>query len=136
MRAVPPAGYTLNEVLITVAIIAIITSMVIPGFLRAVERGHWRGAQDVLLTLYAGEQVYEAVNRSYIDPVGCAPPWRCIYVDNPNGGVVTYTIDNASKTTFRATAARGDGRCMSLDQTKVITFNSGLGGCGAGWPQP
>ena len=136
MRAARPSGYTLSEVLITVAIIAIIASMAIPSFLRAVERGQWRGAQDVLLTIYAGEQVYEAVNGGYIEPAGCAPPWRCVYVDNPNGGVVTYTVDGVSKVAFRATAARGDGRCMSINQTKAIAFNSGLAGCVVGWPQP
>ena len=123
------AGFTLGAVLVTVGILAILASIAVPGYLKAVERGHWRGAQDVLLAIYAGEQVYEAVNDTYVDPAGCVapPPWQCIYVDNPNGGVVTYAV-NATKTTFSVTATRKAGVSMSIDQTKAIDTTA--------WPQP
>ena len=126
----PQAGFTLSEILITIAILAILASIALPGYLKAIERGYWRGAQDVLLVIYSGEQVYEAVNDTYVDPAGCVtpPPWKCVYMDNPNGGPVAYAVDNLNANiSFRATATR-NGKSMTIDETKVIDTK--------GWPQP
>jgi prepilin-type N-terminal cleavage/methylation domain-containing protein len=137
-------GYTLTEVMVTVLIIGIVASMALPGYQRTMERGYWRGAQDILRAIYAGEQVYETANDQYIDPANCNPAWRCIYMDDPNvggGTPVAFSVEVCNPPvcnppTFTATAFRGDGRCMSINQARVLALTSAAAGCSNPWPQP
>lgn len=134
------AGFTLNELLIAVVIVGILAGVALPQYRKTVERSYWRAAQDILETLYAGEQVYQAANDVYADPadpVACPPPenWRCIYMDNPNIASripVTFSLamNNAVvPPTFTATATRNGGPCDGLIQTvdQARTF-------GGDWP--
>ena len=134
-------GFTLMEVLMTVVLMGILASMAVPSYTRVVERGYWRSAQDILQTLYAGEQVYFTVNNAY----QAIPPgaWSTIYMDDPNTstpfvGRVTFTITAAGVgpgATFTATANRGGGRVMTMDQTHQLCTGPPATACGT-WPQP
>ena len=118
-------GFTLLETLITVTIIAIMASVAIPQYGRAVERGHYRTAQELLEAIYAGEQVYQTVNGTYVDPLTCATPWRCIYMDIPNSPStpVAYTGGGVSAAAFTATATYTPNR-----RTLTINQNHAEGG--------
>ena len=132
-------GFTLLEILVVVGILAILASTSLLGYRKAVERTYWRTAQDTLRAIYAGEQVYWTGVDSFIQPTGCAPAWQCIGMDNPNNAPnnpTQFVIDGATVAAFRATAARGDGRCMSIDQANAFATNSGLGGCTTDWSFP
>ena len=73
-------GFTLIEVLIAVTIVAILASVAVPNYTRAVERAYYRQARDMMLTVYAGEQVYFATNDVYYSP----GDWNQIFMDDPN----------------------------------------------------
>ncbi len=95
-------GFTLTEIMITVVVIGILASIAIPGYRRTVIRNKRQGAIDVLMTIYAGQQVFKAlrgqaqVPRSsgigspvdcfYVLPAftGDNAEWLQIYMDNPN----------------------------------------------------
>ena len=138
------SGFTLTEVMITVGILAILAAMAVPMYQKTMERSYWRGSQDMLQTVYAGEQVFWTANDTYTNPAACAPVWRCIYMDNPNTGSnmpVAFSVTSpggAWKTKFTSTASRGDGRCMKVTEaTRVVDTSGGsAAGCTKGWPQP
>lgn len=142
MRLARIRGYTMMELIVVVAILAIVAAAVIPSHRKAIEIGYWNGAQDILRAIYAGEQVYQTSEDTYVQPTACPAPdpaWRCIGMDdpaNPPEPPTTYVVDNVAAGTFRATAVRGDGRCMSIDQNNNLIFSSGLGGCAQNWTRP
>jgi len=121
-------GFTLSEVLIATVIVGVLASLAIPQFTRTIERAYWRDARDLLMTTYAGEQVYFAANDAYYAP----GTWNTIYMDNPNGGSVpvSFTVGVVGKT-FTATATRNGGLCNG----KVQTINElRQPGAGDNWP--
>ena len=120
-------GMTLAEIMITITIMMILAAAAYPNFTRAVEQGHWRSSNDILHTMYSGEQVYRTTNPNYIDPTGCAPAWRCIFMDNPNGTLpVTFDVVGIGANTFTARATRNGGPCNGRTQT--LDQNRTLGG--------
>lgn len=122
-------GFTLSELMIVVVVIAILAAVAFPNFQRAVEQGHWRAANDILHTVYSGEQVYRTSNNTYVNPAGCgAPtgPWRCIYMDDPNGVLPMTFAVVAGANTFTVTATRNGGPCNGMTQT--LNENRVLGG--------
>lgn len=133
-RARMARGLTLVEVLFTVIIVGILAAVAVPNYQRAVNRGYWRAAQDVLRTIYAGEQVYfeTGSTQDYRDGLSAASPladWRQIYTDNPNSGPtpVDYSVPVSPPGTFTAQADRG-GQVMTIDQDNTLDTS--------GWPEP
>lgn len=118
-------GFTLTEVMVTVGIIAIIAAFVLPGYQKTTEIRYWQASQDILQTIYAGEQVYKSAHDKYVDPsvasTDCATAWKCIYMDDPNGNAilpVAFTVTSTAwATSFTATATRSGGGCKNEVQT-------------------
>lgn len=91
-------GFTLIEIMIVVAIIGIIISIAIPGFLRAREVSRSRACQENLAKLEGAKEQYALENN--IDPTN-TPTWdkligNTLYIKRtpmcPGGGV--YVINN------------------------------------------
>ena len=125
-------AFTLTEVLITVTIIAILASAALPQYGKSVERAYWTEAETLLLTIYAGEQVYFTANDRYYAP----GMWGTIFMVNPNFAPipVTFTVVAAGVgggATTTATATRNGGVCNNL----TLTINQArvFGGTW-GWP--
>ena len=127
-------GFTLIELLLTVVILGVLAAFAVPGYRRVIERGYWRQAQDLLLTIYYGERAYFLINDQYYGPLGAGSSmaqWRTIHTDNPNLGSppsVTFSVTaggSGSAATFSATATRSDGLCsgatLKINETRTLT---------------
>lgn len=128
-------GFTLAELMVTVAIVSILAAVALPQFQKTIRRGHHQAAEDILRTIYAGEQVYESINNTFLpltvtspscnDPIN--PDWCEIFMDNPNVAAsplpVTFTVTTPTATTFTATATYTPpepDKTMSIDQSQTI----------------
>jgi Tfp pilus assembly protein PilE len=128
------------EMLITITIIAVMAGVALPTYTRTVERSYWRAAQDVLLTIYAGEQVYHSLQDLYADPAG-GGGWPAIYMDNPNSTSIpaTFVVTQSgagAAATFTATATRtSTSKTMTMNQNKVLCNGEPPSSCGT-WTKP
>ncbi len=145
-------GLTLAEVMVTVAIIGIVASASVAYFGVAVQRARYDAAQNILLTIYAGEQVYYALNNPgtpalqryfpptppgpLLGPLSAAAVWRTnIYCDNPNDPAspadrmeYQVTANNVNPATFTATARyfRGGVLVATLRVNELRVFTGTL----------
>lgn len=60
-------GFTLIELMIVIAIVAILLAVALPAYQSQVIRGHRAAAQSQMLDIANREQQYLLANRSYID---------------------------------------------------------------------
>ena len=126
-------GFTMTEVLIAVAMVAILAAMAVPQFQRTTERSYWRSARNILETIYAGEQIYYLRHDGYqpLTLTSTVVDWREIFMDDSNLDTtipVDFTVATGS-VTFTATATRVGGPCDTRTQT--IDQDRAVGGT---WP--
>lgn len=100
-------GFTLAEVLVTVAIVGILAAVAVSNYGAAVGRARWDSARSVLVKIYTGERAYcsrsvddEGSEGRNFSPVGgalgaiwcaagaagdpCREGWRALGMENPN----------------------------------------------------
>ncbi len=117
------------ELMIAVAVVAIVAAFAIPSYQRSVQRSYWQAARDILMAIYSGEQVYFAADNKFYAP----GVWSKIYTDNPNGVIpVTFSVVENGLTgaaaTFTATATyTPNGQTQTVNQNRVF---------GGTWAQP
>ena len=157
-------GYTLTEVLVTVAIIGVLAGASVTFYAKSVKQERWDAANDVLRTIFTGEQMYFNLNAgtSYYPPppalgtstlnsclpgdAVCRNNWRnFVYTDYPGISLIDYWIFTwkdappTSTQRFNAVARYLNGNlCMTIDDLGAVqTSPSPLpSGCTAGWPPP
>jgi prepilin-type N-terminal cleavage/methylation domain-containing protein len=134
-----PCAFTLLELLIVVVVVGILSSMGLVSYRKAIERGYWREAQDLLLTIYYGEREYFFTNDTYrtVSDTDGMSAWRVIYIDDPNIASipVRFCVTSAGATTFQASACRGASGC-SAGCVPGISINQDRNLDLANWPMP
>jgi prepilin-type N-terminal cleavage/methylation domain-containing protein len=107
-------GFTLIELITTVIIIAILVSMAVPTYNKAVENAREREARTGLELIYNAQKLYRVDKATYAGTFAALAS----YIENPNNKSQYYTfaITAAAANTFTATATRNN------DATKVFTI--------------
>lgn len=132
-------AFTLMELLIVVIVISILAAIGFPSMTKALERSYWREAQDILLTIYAGERTYFFANNSYYLVGSGMTEWRKIYMDDPNISSipVRFCVTTATATTLTAWACRSASACSAGCGTdKGISINESRTIDTGDWPMP
>ena len=142
--SVSPRGFTLIEVMITVAIVGILAAVAYPSYREYVERSRRSEAQGVLAEAAQWMERFYAENYRYDQntaptPVAVDTLFDSRFVQSPRSGGAAYLIDvDSTATTFTVRATRtgamtGD-RCGNFEITHTgakrlepSSFNTSLG---------
>lgn len=121
-------GFTLTELLITIAILGILASLTVPRLFPQTERARAGEAITILSAIRQGEEAFRLENGVYV-ALGAADPdidWNQIGMENPNNNADFFDYDvtvGAPATTFTATATRNNVNDGGNNQGTVITMD-------------
>lgn len=108
------AGFSLIELMITVVIIAIVTSIALPSYREHVKRTMRTDATAALLRLAAEQEKFYIANNTYTDVV------TDLNIDGTDEDLYALAIDSADLTlTFVASATAKAGESQSDDKDCV-----------------
>lgn len=113
MKAVRQSGFTLIELMITVAIVAILASIALPSYQEHVRRGHRAAAQSEMMDIANRQQQFFLANRAYATSLAALSYTLPADVDARYGGA-TAAVNDATPPSFTITftpegAQAGDG---------------------------
>jgi len=111
------AGFTLIELMITVAIVAILAAMALPAYTDYVIRGRLVEGTNALSALRAQMEQYYQDNRTYKDTDSASILSPCNSTKIPKLKYFTVTCSNLTKATYTLTA-KGTG--MTADATFTV----------------
>ncbi len=112
-------GFTLMEMMVTVAIVAIIAAVAIPSFNSYLLKSHRSDAYTAILSIQMAEERYRGFNTTYGT---IAQVWN--NVTTTEGGRYTLSISNVSATTYTITATAIGGQTSdSEDGTSCGTIS-------------
>jgi type IV pilus assembly protein PilE len=124
-------GVTLIELVVVVAIVALLASIAVPSYRQYVLRSNRAEAKSALLNLAAAQEKFYLQNNTYTDELTDAPPSGLGLASTTQMGLYTIEVDDADDEGFTATAtATGpqaqDSRCATfgIDETGARTATS------------
>lgn len=123
----PARGFTLIELMVTIAIVAILAGIALPGYQNYVRKSHRSAAQAEMLDIANRQQQFLLVNRGYATtlsnlgytvPSDVAARYTCtLSASNPASGLPTFTISCAPTTVQSASGFS----TLTLDGTGTKT---------------
>jgi type IV pilus assembly protein PilE len=117
-------GFTLIELMITVAIVAILASVAYPSYTSYLQRGRRATAQAALLDLVAKEQSYLLDRRVYtitLSDVSFSVPGEIA-----NDYSFTVTCNQVDCSGFTAKATPSSARQMARNEKELTVTNAGV----------
>ncbi|MGE0313903.1 MAG: type IV pilin protein [Lautropia sp.] len=134
------AGFTLLEVMIVVAVVAILTAIAVPSYQESIRRGHRSEARAALLQ---AAQFMERVRteRNTYAPGAAIPALPASIAQVPASGTARYTltVTAAAGTSYtvraQATGTMSGDVCgdLTIDQTGLRAFSGGGGTMALCW---
>lgn len=119
--AVAQRGFTLIELMITVAIVAILAAVAYPSYQDSVWKGRRGEAKAAILRALQSEERYYTANNSYIAYSVTPPPGTTSFpvfsADNASNS--RYTISVSATGTGLCTGSTGIAQCAAVTATVV-----------------
>lgn len=122
-------GISLMEVLIAIAIVAILASIALPSFTAMLDRQRVRGAAENLFAdlQYAKTQAVKC-SRSMDLIATAGPPWSYCIATSGSNCAAAATTDCATAGVWKA-ASGADFSNVTLNANASVTFDALRGGC-------
>jgi prepilin-type N-terminal cleavage/methylation domain-containing protein len=126
------SGFTLIELVVAIAVMAILIGISVPRFARVLEQSRADFAAANLRAIWAAQRLYWLENHVYTDKLSQASPsplglFELGLVDPQivsTTGDYAYTITSANSNTFQAAATRSGNTCwrgaFTIDQTGTV----------------
>lgn len=97
------SGMTMVELVIVIAIIALLVTLALPTFSDYVRKGRRAEAQQLLLNWANNQEIWRATNPTYADST--------TVLGVPTHDFFTFTITNVSATSYTLTATASGNQC-------------------------
>jgi len=129
-------GFTLMEVMVTVAVLAILGIVAVPSYFNYLTESRRAEAYTTLLALAQAEEQWFTNNNTYTNSVASLTPLiPAIIANNVNQGNYAFTIPVANGTTFtvQADAVAGGPQAGDTGCTTITLTAAGVQGPAACW---